>query len=174
MFTTPSDPGSFPVSRAYVSIASVAFASVAVSTSCAVATAASSRTQHPPGFELDPGIRDAARRAAENNGGSVTITHDREGAFAGADVVYGKSWVSSQYYGDWDSEQAYRKTFEDQWRITAEAMAGTHRARFMHPLPVRRNVVADDAVMDGPDCVVYQQAENRLHAQNALLVSILQ
>jgi ornithine carbamoyltransferase len=52
-------------------------------------------------------------------------------------------------------------------------MGATNRAKFMHCLPIRRNVVATDGVLDDDDCVIYQQAENRLHAQKALLVKLL-
>lgn len=128
---------------------------------------------HPEGFELAPAVIEAARDNAKRNGGKLTVVHDRDAAFDGADVVYCKSWVSTKHYGDWKAETAARAGFADRWRVTAASMARTHRAKLMHPLPVRRNVVVDDAVLDGPDCVIYQQAENRLHAQKALLVGLL-
>ena len=114
-----------------------------------------------------------AKATAAQNGGTLIVENNRDKAFAGADVVYAKSWVSSRHYGNWPAESAEREKFSSQWRITQKAMAATHRAKFMHPLPVRRNVVVDDAVLDGPDCVVYQQSENRLHVQKALLLGLL-
>ncbi len=129
---------------------------------------------HPEGFELADDVMQAARKLAGDSGGSVKVSHDRDAAFAGADVVYAKSWVSSRWYGDWAAEEQVRAKMADKWTVTADAMDLTHRARFMHPLPLRRNVVATDAVVDGPDCVVYQQSENRLHVQKALLMGLLQ
>ena len=128
---------------------------------------------HPPGYDLDSSVLKAARKNAEARGGSLTVTNDRDAAFDGAVVVYGKSWVSTAHYGLWERETKEREKFGDRWRITSECMARTHRAKFMHPLPIRRNVVCDDDVVDGPDCVVYQQSENRLHVQKALMVGLL-
>jgi N-acetylornithine carbamoyltransferase len=129
---------------------------------------------HPEGFDLADDLLASARELAATSGGKVQISNSRDDAFRGADVVYAKSWVSSRWYGDWEAEQQIRAGISDDWTVTQDAMDLTHRARFMHPLPLRRNVVATDAVVDGPDCVVYQQSENRLHVQKALLMGLLQ
>lgn len=127
---------------------------------------------HPPQFELEESVRTQAELIAGLNGGKVRVTHDQEDAFKGAEVVYAKSWLSLPHYGKVDEEMAYRATLPN-WTINEDKMALTSRARFMHCLPIRRNVVATDGVLDHDDCVVYQQAENRLHAQKALMVKML-
>lgn len=127
---------------------------------------------HPPEFELEDTVMDQARLIAGINGGNVEVTHDQKQAFKGADVVYAKSWLSLSHYGRPEEEMAYRATLPN-WTINDEKMALTSRAKFMHCLPIRRNLVATDDVLDHDDCVVYQQAENRLHAQKALLTKML-
>ncbi len=127
---------------------------------------------HPPKFDLAPEVMEQAKQIAGKSGGSVKVTHNQEEAFKGAEVIYAKSWLSREYYGNQAEEFAYRKTLPS-WTVTEEKMGLTNRAKFMHCLPIRRNVVATDGVLDDDDCVIYQQAENRLHAQKALLVKLL-
>jgi N-acetylornithine carbamoyltransferase len=125
----------------------------------------------PPGYLLDEGLVQEMTRVAQSQGGTLTVTSDREAAFDGADVVYAKSWAARQYYGKPDLDQAMRKDLAD-WMVTEEWMARTNQGIFMHCLPVRRNVVVADEVLDGPRSVVVAQAANRLHAQRALLAGI--
>ncbi|MCC6465860.1 MAG: N-acetylornithine carbamoyltransferase [Planctomycetes bacterium] len=127
---------------------------------------------HPEKFDLEPEVVQQATKIAQANGGSVKVTHNQDEALRGAEVVYAKSWLSRAFYGRTDEELAYRKTLPS-WTVNEAKMARTSRAKFMHCLPIRRNVVATDGVLDGDDCVIYQQAENRLHAQKALLVKML-
>ncbi|MCZ7605405.1 MAG: N-acetylornithine carbamoyltransferase [Planctomycetota bacterium] len=127
---------------------------------------------HPRKFELEEAVMQQARKIAAKTGGNVKVSHDQDEAFRGAEVVYAKSWLSLEHYGRMEEEFAYRATLPN-WTVTEEKMALTSRAKFMHCLPIRRNVVATDGVLDHDDCVVYQQAENRLHAQKALLVKML-
>jgi N-acetylornithine carbamoyltransferase len=127
---------------------------------------------HPPQFELESGVTEQAREIASRNGGQVRLTHDQNEAFKGAEVVYAKSWLGLPFYGKAEEELAYRASLPS-WTIDEDKMALTSRARFMHCLPIRRNLVATDAVLDHEDCVIYQQAENRLHAQKALMVKML-
>ncbi|MBZ0135947.1 MAG: N-acetylornithine carbamoyltransferase [Planctomycetes bacterium] len=127
---------------------------------------------HPPQFELEESVRTQAELVANLNGGKVRVTHDQQEAFKGAEVVYAKSWLSLPFYGKPEEEMAYRATLPS-WTIDEDKMALTSRARFMHCLPIRRNLVATDGVLDHDDCVIYQQAENRLHAQKALMVKML-
>ncbi|MCA8914587.1 MAG: N-acetylornithine carbamoyltransferase [Planctomycetes bacterium] len=127
---------------------------------------------HPQKFELEEAVMKQATGIAAKTGGSVKISHDQDEALKGAEVVYAKSWLSLEHYGNPEAEMAYRATLPS-WTISEEKMGLTSRAKFMHCLPIRRNVVATDGVLDHDDCVVYQQAENRLHAQKALLVKML-
>ncbi len=123
---------------------------------------------HPPAFGLHARIQEHAQDLARASGGSVRFTSDREAAFAGADVVYAKSWGSMDAWGQAEREAALRAPYRD-WQVTERWMARTPRAKFMHCLPVRRNVVVADEVLDGPRSIVIDEAENRLHAQTALL-----
>jgi N-acetylornithine carbamoyltransferase len=122
---------------------------------------------YPPGYDLDPDDMAAIRTLAARQGGTVSISPDRAGSIAGADAVYVKSWGALGAFGRPDDERALRTPHRD-WRMTHPG-----RSIVMHCLPVRRNVEIDDAVLDGPNSAVYDQAENRLHVQRALLLTIL-
>ncbi len=125
----------------------------------------------PEPFALDPDLMAAAAATAAATGGAVRETDDLA-ALDGARVVYAKSWGSLQAYTDAGAEAAIRAPYRG-WQVTPEWMARTAGGRFMHCLPVRRNVVVADAVLDSPASVVVDQAENRLHAQKALLLELL-
>jgi N-acetylornithine carbamoyltransferase len=122
----------------------------------------------PNGYSLDPEILREAEENARQNGGRVTVTDDLEAAYDGVQAVYAKSWGSLTDYGKPESEEARRSKLKD-WRVTEERMRRGRDAFFMHCLPVRRNVVVDDAILDGPRSVVQDEAENRLYAQQAIL-----
>ena len=126
----------------------------------------------PEKFDIEPAVMAQAQTIAGKTGGSVKVERDQMKAFAGAEVIYAKSWLSRDFYGRPAEEFAYRGKLPS-WTVTEEKMARTSRAKFMHCLPIRRNVVATDGVLDDEDCVVYQQAENRLHAQKAMLFKML-
>ncbi len=123
---------------------------------------------HPPGFELHDGIMDLARDFTKKAGGSVRVTHDRHEGARDADVIYAKAWAGLSRYEDAEAESELRARHGD-WIVDKEVMSLTRRAYFMHCLPVRRNVVVTDEVMDSQQSVVMRQAENRLHAQKAIL-----
>lgn len=127
------------------------------------------RLAHPPGWELDEDVMATARQLATDGGGSVTVHHDMSTAVDGARVVYAKSWGSIQHYRNPEEEERLKRPLRNSWRVTEEQMAKTNDGVFMHCLPVRRGVVVDDAVIDSPRSVVYDEAENRLHVQKALL-----
>ncbi len=129
---------------------------------------------HPEGWELHPEDLQAIDAVAGRNGGAMVVTHDLDEAVAGADVVYAKSWGSLRLFGAPDAERAARAAHRG-WRIDGARMRSTRNGRgiFMHCLPVRRNVVATDEVLDGPWSVVVDQAENRLHVQRAVLLEVL-
>jgi N-acetylornithine carbamoyltransferase len=129
------------------------------------------RVLRPEPFALDRELVADATRIAEFAGGSVTETDDLA-ALDGARVVYAKSWGSLEAYGNAEAEAALRAPHSD-WQVTPEWMARTAGGRFMHCLPVRRNVVVADEVLDSPASVVVDQAENRLHVQKALLLELL-
>ncbi len=128
----------------------------------------------PPGFDLDPEDQALIERLAREAGGSARLCDDLDAGLAGADAVYVKSWGSLDAFGRPDAERQLRAEFRD-WRLTARRLGVTRGGRgiVMHCLPVRRNVEIDDAVLDGPSSVVVDEAENRLHAQRALLLQIM-
>jgi N-acetylornithine carbamoyltransferase len=125
---------------------------------------------HPEGYELDAGVVQAARAAATEAGGSLETQHDRRRALAGAEVVYVKSWGARAHYGDAAAAAAGFASRRD-WMLDAAALGG---AWFMHCLPVRRNVVVADAVLDGPRSLVLEQAAARLDVQKATLCRALE
>jgi N-succinyl-L-ornithine transcarbamylase len=108
---------------------------------------------HPPGYEL-----------AEKFTSGIRIEHNQDQALQGADFVYTKNWSSYQQYG-----QVLTK--DPSWTITEKKMALTNNGHFMHCLPLRRNVVASDHVVD--HSLVIQQSRNRLFAAQAVIAQIL-
>jgi N-acetylornithine carbamoyltransferase len=127
----------------------------------------------PDGFALPEPVMAKARAAAAISGGSVRETADRGEALSGAHVIYAKSWTSPVHYGDPEAEAAFRAGLrdwcvDDDWFSTAAP-----DCRFMHCLPVRRNVVVRDSVLDGPRSVVVHEARNRMWAQMAVLHRLL-
>jgi N-acetylornithine carbamoyltransferase len=122
----------------------------------------------PDGFALSDDVMGKARAYAAARGGSVEETTDPDAAFDGADIVYAKAWAGRSIYDDPAAEESARAGHRD-WRVTAERMRRTREAAFMHCLPVRRNVVVDDAVLDGPSAIHLRQAAYRLWAQQAIL-----
>ena len=108
---------------------------------------------HPKGYELDPRITQGC-----------PIEYDRDKALGNADFVYVKNWSSYHCYGKVLSR-------DPQWTMTQEKLGKAH---FMHCLPVRRNVVVEDAVLDGDRSLVAQQAKNRIYAAQLVLKKILE
>jgi len=121
---------------------------------------------HPPGYDLDEEL-------IEGLGGSVEVTNDIDAAFTNADVIYAKSWGSKRFYGNTDQDIATRAQYRSKWIVDEEKMSRTNSGVFMHCLPVRRNVIVTDAVIDSPASVVIDEAENRLHVQKAILARLL-
>ena len=122
----------------------------------------------PDGYVLDAGVMDQARRYVAQRGVTIDETTDQAAAFDDADVIYAKAWAGPLVYQDPNAEAERRQRLKD-WRVTPALMATTNEAAFMHCLPVRRGVVVDDAVLDGPQAIHLLQAEFRLHAQKAIL-----
>jgi N-acetylornithine carbamoyltransferase len=127
---------------------------------------------HPLGFEVDDSVLANSKKLADEAGGSVQIVNDLQAGARGADVLYVRSWGSTKYWADAEREAMIKRSLGD-WRIDQKLMTTTNDALLMHPLPVRRNVVATDEVLDGPRSVIYEQAANRTHVQKALLMRLL-
>ncbi len=127
---------------------------------------------HPFGYELDEELIRAINGRAFDAGANVRVTHDMEEAFDGAEVVYAKSWGSRMFYGAPEDDIETRAPYRAEWIVDEAKMARTNDAIFMHCLPVRRNVIVTDAVIDSPRSVVIDEAENRLHVQKAILKAV--
>jgi N-succinyl-L-ornithine transcarbamylase len=111
---------------------------------------------HPEGYALNPKITEG-----------ITCTTDQEKAMEGADFVYIKNWCSYEQYG-----QILRT--DDEWMITPEKMQRTNDGKFMHCLPIRRNIVAADGVLDSPNALVIQQSQNRIFSAQSVLKQLLE
>ena len=116
----------------------------------------------PQGFGLEPGVVRSARTRAESQGGSLDETDDVGAALRGAHVVCAKEWGALDYYGRPDEERRVKEPLRATWILDAEKLQRTDDAFFLHCLPVRRNVVVTDAVLNSQRSAVVQQAENRL------------
>jgi len=127
----------------------------------------------PRGYELDGELMKTVKAQAAATGGKVEVTHNVDAAFDGAEVIYAKSWGSKQFYGAPEKEIAERAQYRSKWIVDEQKMSRTNSAIFMHCLPVRRNVIVTDGVIDSPASVVVDEAENRLHVQKAILESLL-
>ena len=115
-------------------------------------------------------VLDRARADASKAGTRVAVETELEDAIKGADVVYTDTWVSM---GEEDEAKALRKTLES-FQVTPDVMRATGKdAIFLHCLPAHRGEEVVDEVMDGPWSAVFDQAENRLHAQKALLLLLM-
>ncbi len=123
-------------------------------------------------YRLDPQFESAAQQNADEYGGSLSISHDIEAAYAGADVVYAKSWGALPYYGRPEDEWVLRDRYR-HFIVDEKKMALTNNALFSHCLPLRRNVKATDGVMDADYCVALDEAENRLHVQKAVMLTLM-
>jgi N-succinyl-L-ornithine transcarbamylase len=110
---------------------------------------------HPEGYDLEPSFI-----------GTATVTHDQDAALRDADFVYAKNWSSYTDYGKILSQ-------DRSWTVTAEKMALTNNGKFMHCLPVRRNMIVSDAVLDGPSSIVIPQAANRVVSAQTVLLHML-
>tara|TARA_B100000795_G_C22806689_1_gene445418 strand:+ start:6835 stop:7785 length:951 start_codon:yes stop_codon:yes gene_type:complete len=110
---------------------------------------------HPEGYDLSPKYTEG-----------VTVEYDQEKAFTGADFIYAKNWSSYESYGEILSN-------DSSWCIDEKKMELTNNAKFMHCLPVRRNVIVSDAVIDSENSLVVEQAGNRVVSIQTVLQEFL-
>ena len=130
------------------------------------------RIAHPKGYELDAELMETIRRQSAEAGGSLEIISEIDEAFDDAEIVYAKSWGSFQHYGNANQDVRERAIYRDKWIVDEAKMRRTNDAIFMHCLPVRRNVIVTDAVIDSANSVVIDEAENRLHVQKAIMAKL--
>lgn len=110
---------------------------------------------NPEGYDLAPQFIDG-----------VTVEHNQNKAFEGADFIYAKNWSSYEQYGKILSQ-------DSSWTVTKEKMNLTNNGKFMHCLPVRRNVIVTDEVIDGPNSLIIEQANNRVFSAQTVLQEML-
>ncbi len=104
-------------------------------------------------------------------GKNVEVSHSLD-ALKGVKAVYAKSWGSPMFYGKREDEKRVREKYKN-WVMNSELMSKTDRAIFMHCMPLRRNVEVADDVLESDANVIYDEAENRLHVQKAILKELL-
>jgi N-acetylornithine carbamoyltransferase len=127
------------------------------------------RLTRPPEFRLREEIVDQANANARASGGSLEVLEDFDAGFEGADVVYPKSWGSMLTTSDLDESSAIAAGYSD-WIADEERLArATDSVGYMHCLPADRGIEVTDGVIDGPHSWVFDEAENRLHAQKAVM-----
>ncbi len=124
---------------------------------------------HPPEFKLMPEIMDQAKAQAKKFGTGFEVVDDMNEAIKDADIVYAKSWGPLLTTTDPEEGKKIQDKYKD-W-IADEKKMGLAKADsiYMHPLPADRNIEVTDGVIDGPHSVVFDEAENRLHAQKAVM-----
>ena len=124
---------------------------------------------HPPEFKLMPGIMEETRRQAAKFGVGFEVVDDMEAGFKDADIVYAKSWGALLTTADQEEGARIIKKYES-WITDERKMAlAKPDAIYMHPLPADREIEVSNAVIDGPQSVVYDEAENRMHVQKAVM-----
>ncbi len=127
------------------------------------------RLVHPPEFRLVPELVDQARENARRSGGSLELMDDFDAGIRGSEIVYAKSWGPLLVAKDDAEGSAITGRYTD-WITDGRRMAtASPDSIFMHPLPADRNIEVTDEVIDGPHSVVYDEAENRLHVQKAVM-----
>ncbi|MBS0225071.1 MAG: N-acetylornithine carbamoyltransferase [Proteobacteria bacterium] len=124
-----------------------------------------------PEYVLDERYMGWAAQNVAESGGSLAISHDIDSAYRDADVVYAKSWGALPYFGNWEQEKPIRDQFK-HFIVDERKMGLTNNGVFSHCLPLRRNVKATDGVMDSPNCIAIDEAENRLHVQKAVMAAL--
>ena len=127
------------------------------------------RLTRPPEFKLMPEVVAQAEENAKKYHGSFEIVEDFDEGMAGADVVYAKSWGSMLTTADLDESAEISKKYTDWITDERRMEMADEDAIYMHPLPADRNIEVTDGVIDGRWSAVFDQAENRLHAQKAVM-----
>ena len=137
---------------------------------CSAKAGLSLRVASPAGYEPQARFVELAREAAERSGAVIEVGNDPERAAAGADVLYTDVWTSMGQEAEYERRRRAFQGFQVNASLLARAKPD---AIVMHDLPAHRGEEVTDEVLDGPQSVVFEQAENRLHAQKAVLCWLL-
>jgi ornithine carbamoyltransferase len=127
---------------------------------------------HPPEFKLMPDIMTQAEEQAKKFGAGFEVISDKDGmekAFKDADIIYAKSWGAMVHTPDPEEGAKIIQKYSDWITDEKKMKFAKADAIYMHPLPADRNIEVTDGVIDGPQSVVYDEAENRMHAQKAVM-----
>jgi len=154
-----------PIVRHYTSIQADALIAATYGMNVTVA--------YPEGYDLDSETESLIRAECEKNGQKFEISHDFKSAAEGADVVFPRTWVSPNFYIHAREEELRIAARYKDWRLTEDLMKRTNNACFIHVMPFDRGNEVDNSVADGPNSLVYDQAENLLHVRKAFLVSVM-
>jgi ornithine carbamoyltransferase len=124
---------------------------------------------HPPEFQLMPEIMNQAQEMARKYHTGFEVMHDMQEACQDADVIYAKSWGPLMTTQDAEEGKRLQDSYQNWYADEALMGLGKDDVIYMHPLPADRDVEVASAVLDGPHSVVFDEAENRLHAQKAVM-----
>jgi len=124
---------------------------------------------HPPEFKLMPEIMQSAQEQAKKFKTKFEVVDDMEKAFKDADIIYAKSWGAMLTTTDIDEGAKIIKKYESWITDERKMRLAKPDAIYMHPLPADRNIEVTDGVIDSEQSVVYDEAENRMHAQSAVM-----
>ncbi len=128
----------------------------------------------PAGYEFDPAIMTKIQSECAKAGSKFKISHNLKTALEGTDAIYPRNWRQT-FYLDAATEEKERglAVQHKDWRLTDDLLKVTNNARFMHTMPFSRGYEVDASVADGPNAIIYDQAENLLHMRKAFLASLL-
>ena len=131
---------------------------------------------HPKEFPLDAGIVDRAQQRAQEAGASLSFVHDMDEAMEGADIIFPKNWGGFAHFNPFEDNEETRQAMKANlernkgWILdSARFSLAKSDAKIMHALPADRNNEITDEVLDGPNSIIYDEAENRLHTAKGLL-----
>jgi len=131
---------------------------------------------YPEGYDLDPEVVDTVKKQCEANGREFKITNDPVEGYEGANVVYSRNWMSPNAYHDGElhkQEEIEKALKYKDWICDSEKMKHTDNGLFTHPMPIDRGHEVSDDVASGPNSIIYDVAENRLHVQKAVMALVM-
>ncbi len=128
---------------------------------------------YPEGYDFDPETESIIKKASADYNCRFEISHDLESAVEGADFIFPRTWVSPNFYVQTKEEELRIASQHKDWKLTEELLKRTNNAGFIHVMPFDRGNEVVDSIVDGPNPLVYDRAENLLHVRKAFLASIL-
>lgn len=124
---------------------------------------------YPDGYDMDPTVMSHIQEDCTASGSKFEISHDYRKALEGADVVFPRHWWTDRYYINTKEEEQRLASQHKDWKLTESLIKLTNNARFMHLMPFDRENEVESSIADGPNSIVYDQAENLLHVRKAFL-----